>query len=52
MARRSKKLGLLLLAIYLILTGLVHLVHLHFAGLDAVRGLLALLAGILMVVDR
>lgn len=45
-------LGLLLLAIWLLLTGLVSLVGLSFSGLGIVLGLLALIAGILLLVGR
>lgn len=45
-------LGVLLLAVWLLLTGLVALVGLSFSGLSIVLGLLALLGGILLLVGR
>ena len=44
--------GILLLAIYLILTGLFTLFHFTFPYEDIVMGLLALAAGILLVIRR
>ncbi|MEJ2208720.1 MAG: hypothetical protein P8129_06750 [Anaerolineae bacterium] len=46
------ELGLLLAAIWLLLTGLISLVSLGFSGLSIVMGLLALIAGILLLVRR
>lgn len=46
------ELGMLLLAIWLLLTGLISLVGLSFSGLSIVMGLLALIAGILLLVGR
>lgn len=46
------ELGMLLLAIWLFLTGLISLVGLSFSGLGIVMGLLALIAGILLLVGR
>ncbi len=58
MARRrgryffTDNLGFLLLAIWLILTGLIALLGLSFAGLGIIMGLLALAAGILILIGR
>ncbi len=41
--------GFVLLAIWLILTGLIALLGLSFSGLSLIMGLLALLAGILIL---
>ena len=48
----NKELGMLLLAIWLILQGLISLLGLSFAGLDLIMGLLALVAGVLILVKR
>lgn len=45
-------LGMLLLAIWLIVTGLIALIGLSFAGLNVIMGLLALAAGILLLIGR
>jgi len=45
-----KNLGLLLLGAWLILTGLIGVVHLSFSGLRVIMGVLALAAGLLIVV--
>ncbi|HEX7974175.1 MAG TPA: hypothetical protein VF498_07190 [Anaerolineales bacterium] len=52
MGRRSglfPDLGFLLLGIWLILEGLILLVNLKFAGLNTIMGLLALIAGALIL---
>ena len=48
----AQNLGFLLLGIYLILSGLVSLLGLSFAGLPMLMGILALIAGILIVLRR
>jgi len=52
MARLTQNLGLLLLGIYLILSGLVSVLGLSFTGLPLLMGILALVAGILIVLRR
>ncbi len=47
-----ENLGMLLLAIWLILTGLIALLGLSFAGLNLIMGLLALFAGVLILIGR
>ncbi|HEU4647104.1 MAG TPA: hypothetical protein VFS80_16235 [Burkholderiales bacterium] len=47
-----KNFGLLLLAAWLILTGLIPLLNLSFSGLGTVMSILAVAAGILIVVGR
>lgn len=47
-----KNFGLLLLAAWLILTGLIPLLDLSFSGLGTVMSILAVVAGILIVVGR
>ena len=56
MARRGRglpaNLGLLLLAVWLILTGLISLLGLTFEGLGTLMALLALGAGVLILLQR
>jgi len=47
-----KNLGSLLLAIFLILYGLVELFKLSFPGLSVVMGILAIVAGLLFLLQR
>ena len=44
--------GMLLLAVWLILTGLIPLLNFSFSGLGVVMAVLAIAAGILIVVGR
>jgi len=46
------RMGIVLLAVHLILVGLVQLLGLSFRGLGLLEGLLALLAGILLLVGQ
>ena len=48
----TKKLGVLLLSIWLILTGLIPLFHLKFSGLDTIMAILAIAAGVLLLLER
>ena len=48
----TQRLGFLLLAIWLILEGLVFLIGLNFAGLDPIMGVLAIAAGVIILLDR
>ncbi len=48
----TRNLGLLLLAAWLILTGLIPLLSLRFSGLGTLMAILAIAAGILIVVGR
>ena len=50
--RVIRNLGMLLLAAWLILTGLIPLLNLSFSGLGTVMAILAIAAGILIVVGR
>ena len=52
MARSTRSVGMLLLGIYLILAGLGLLIGLSFAYMRVIEGLLALIAGILILVGR
>jgi len=48
----TRNVGLLLLAAWLILTGLVPLLSLSFSGLGTVMAILAIAAGVLIAVGR
>jgi len=48
----TKQPGKLLLAIWLILMGLIQLLHLSFAGMATVLGILAIAAGVLIALKE
>ena len=48
----TRNIGMLLLAVWLILTGLIPLLNLSFSGLGTVMAILAIAAGILIIVGR
>ena len=50
--RLTRNIGMLLLAVWLILTGLVPLLGLSFSGLGTVMAILAVAAGVLILVGR
>ncbi len=50
--KSSRRVGWILLGAWLILTGLLTLVDMAFAGLTLLLGLLALAAGVLILLDR
>lgn len=50
--RLTRNVGMLLLAIWLILSGLIPLLHLTFSGLGMVMAILAIAAGVLILVGR
>ena len=52
MARSLGSIGMILLAVWLILHGLVTLTNLHFTGLPIILGILALVAGILLLLGK
>jgi hypothetical protein len=52
MKRFTKNIGMLLLAIWLILTGLIALFSLSFNGLGIIMGILAIAAGIFILIGR
>lgn len=52
MRRFTRNIGMLLLAIWLILTGLIALFGLSFNGLGTIMGLLAIAAGIFILLGR
>jgi hypothetical protein len=48
----TKKLGVICLSVWLILSGLVPLLKLSFEGLGLVLAILAIAAGVLLLIDR
>jgi hypothetical protein len=48
----KRSIGLLLLAIWLILTGLIPLVNLSFAYLSPAMAIVAIVAGVLLLIGR
>lgn len=48
----KNSLGVKLLGLFLLLEGLIRLFSLHFSGLGIVMGILALLAGVLLLVGK
>ncbi|MDZ7722293.1 MAG: hypothetical protein U5R06_05550 [candidate division KSB1 bacterium] len=50
--KKKGKIGVLLLAIWLIVTGLVTLLSFHIEYLDVIMSLLAIAAGLLLLLDR
>ena len=48
----TRNVGMLLLAVWLIVTGIVPLLDLSFSGLGTVMAILAIAAGVLIVVGR
>jgi hypothetical protein len=49
---KTKNVGMFLLGAWLILTGLIGLVHLSFSGLESLMAVLALAAGLLTIVGK
>jgi len=48
----TANLGMLLLAIWLILSGLTALLHFRFPGLPVIMGILAIAAGVLILIGQ
>ncbi len=48
----TKNLGMLLLAIWLILTGVIALLSLSFSGLPLIMAILAIAAGVLILLEK
>ena len=48
----TKNLGMLLLSVWLILSGLIPLLNLSFSGLHTVMAILAIVTGLLILVGR
>jgi hypothetical protein len=47
----TKKIGVIVLAIWLILTGLIPLLKLSFEGIGTIMAVLAIAAGVLLLLD-
>ena len=50
--RLTKNLGMILLGIWLIMTGLIPLLHLNFEGLPLIMAILAIATGVLILLGR
>ncbi len=50
--RLTKNIGMILLAIWLILSGLIPLLNLSFSGLGMLMAILALAAGVFILIGR
>ena len=50
--RFDRRLGMLLLAVWLIGQGLASAIHLNFSGIHVILGGLAIAAGVLLLIDR
>jgi hypothetical protein len=50
--RIFKNLGITLLGIWLIVTGLIHFIHLSFSGLGTIMAIVAIVAGVLLLIGR
>jgi hypothetical protein len=50
--RLTKNLGMILLGIWLIMTGLIPLLHLSFEGLPLIMSILAVVSGALVLLGR
>ena len=48
----SKNLGMILLGIWLIMTGLIPLLHFNFQGLALIMSILAIVSGALLLLGR
>ena len=48
----TSNIGMLLLAVWLIVTGLTHLVSFSFSGLPQIMAIIAIASGVLIVVGR
>jgi hypothetical protein len=48
----TKRLGFLLLSIWLIVTGLITIFHFDFSGLGTIMAILAIAAGVLILLER
>jgi len=50
--RLTKNLGMILLGIWLIMTGLIPLLHLKFEGLGLIMAVLAIVSGVFILLGR
>lgn len=48
----TKNLGMILLGIWLIMTGLIPLLHLNFEGLYLIMAILAIVSGVMILLGR
>ncbi len=48
----TKRLGFLLLGIWLIASGLIPILHFRFSGLETIMAILAIAAGVLILLER
>ncbi len=48
----TRKRGMLVLGVWLVLTGLVPLLHFSFSGLETLLAILAIVAGVLIVLEQ
>ena len=48
----TKSMGMILLGIWLIMTGLIPLLHLNFEGLSLIMAILAIVSGALVLLGR
>lgn len=48
----TKRIGMMLLGAWLVLTGLIRLIDFSFKGLATVMALLAIVAGALIIIDK
>lgn len=48
----AKTIGMLLLALWLVMTGLIPLLHLSFSGMGTAMAVLAVAAGVLIAIGR
>lgn len=51
-SKLTKNVGMILLGIWLIMTGLIPLLHLSFEGLPLIMSILAIAAGVLALLGR
>lgn len=51
-SKLTKNVGMILLGIWLIMTGLIPLLHLSFEGLPLIMSILAIAAGVLVLLGR
>lgn len=50
--KTARSVGMMLLALWLVLSGLIPLLHLSFAGIGTVMAILAIAAGVMLIVGR
>jgi uncharacterized membrane protein HdeD (DUF308 family) len=50
--RLTRRAGIIVLAIWLILTGLIQIFNISFTGEALIMGILAIVAGVLLLIER